>query len=253
MFDYIIMKQIYIICILLLLAIIIIYFQKYQYETFFNDNINENLDFYVITLKNPDRIQNINFQNQKLNANIIMIDAVKGITLNQKELLQNGELSQLFYNDNEIKRNKEIGCYKSHFNIYNLINNNFNKKKYSIILEDDFNVIPENITEKIFNLINNITDLDFDIIFLGNTFVNHSDTVLKDNIYYIDKNKFTIGTFAYLINNKNVKKLIELTKIIDSPIDNKLDTLIKNNKINAYVVYPNLINYIAESKSDIIN
>lgn len=59
--------------------------------------------------------------------------------------------------------------------------------------------------------------------------------------------------FAYLINNKNIDKIINLTKLIDAPIDNKLDTLIKNNLLNAFVIYPNLINYIAESKSSIID
>ena len=245
------MKQIYIILILLIALLIFYYFQFNQKENF--NNINDNIDFYVITLKNPDRIENINLQNKKLNANIIMTDAVNGLFLNQNELLQSGELSAIFYN-NELKRSKEIGCYKSHLNIYNLINNNPNKKKYSIVLEDDFNIIHENnFVEKMENLITNLNDLDFDIIFLGNTFDNHSDVILKDNIYNIDKNKFTIGTFAYIVNNKNINKIIELTKIIESPIDNKLDTLIKNNKINAYVVYPNLINYLVESKSGIDN
>jgi GR25 family glycosyltransferase involved in LPS biosynthesis len=256
------MNKIYIIFILLLFAIAIIYFQTSHYELFINDDINDDINFYVITLKTPDRIQNINLQNKKLNANIIITDAVNGINLNQDELLKIGELSKLFYNNNDIKRNKEIGCYKSHYNIYNLINNNYNKKKYSIILEDDFNIIPENVTKQIQNLVKNLDDysnlnqnpnFDFDIIFLGNTFANHSNDVLKDNIHYIDKNKFTIGTFAYLVNNKNISKIIEATKIIDSPIDNKMDTLIKNNQINAYVVFPNLINYIVECKSNITN
>lgn len=241
------------ICILLIVVLLIFYyFQDIKNEHFSSEIINNNINFYVITLKNPDRIENINLQNKKLNANIIMTDAVNGANLNQNDLMQIGELSSFFFNNNELKRNKEIGCYKSHINIYNLINNTANKKKYSIVLEDDFNVIPDNIIEKIDILLNNLNDLDFDIIFLGNTFDNHSVDIVKGNIYNIDKNKFTIGTFAYLINNKNISKLIEHTKLIDSPIDNKLDTLIKNNKINAFVVYPNLINYIAESKSDII-
>lgn len=239
--------------IILILLLIVFYYLWYnKCENFINDNLNNNIDFYVISLKNPERLENINLQNKKLIANINVIDAVNGLNINQTELLRLGELSQSFYNEIP-KRSKEIGCYKSHLYIYNLINNNLNKKKYSVILEDDFNVIPENLNEKMEILLNDISDLDFDIIFLGNTFPNNSNDKIKNNVYLIDKNKYTIGTFAYLINNKNINKIISLTKLIDAPIDNKLDTLIKNNLLNAFVVYPNLINYIAESKSNIMD
>lgn len=242
------MKTIFIIFILLIVTSI--YLQSYKCENFINNTMNNNIDFYIITLGQPDRLENINFQNTKLNANIIRTDAVNGQFLNQNELLNSGELSQSFYNG-ELKRSKEIGCYKSHYNIYNLIKNNPNKQKYSIVLEDDFNIIADNITEKIESLLNSISELDFDIIFLGNTFPNYSDKIIKDNIHSIDKNKYTIGTFAYLLNNKNINKIINVTKVIDSPIDNKLDTLIKNDQINAYVIYPNLINYKIENPSSI--
>ena len=243
-----------IIILLLILTLFVFYYCHSKSEQFENSsNINNNIDFYVITLSHRERLENITNQNKKLNANIIKTDAVDGKLLNQNDLLNKGEIAQVFFNNNELKRNKEIGCYKSHFNIYNLIDNNVNKKKYSIVLEDDFNVIPENIIEKIEKLLGSVDNLDFDIIFLGNTFDNHSNVVVKDNIYNIDKNKFTMGTFAYLVNNKNIKKIMEQTKLIDSPIDNKFDTLVKNNKLNAYVVYPNLINYMAEIKSDIMN
>lgn len=181
---------------ILILILIIFYFLQFnKYEKFINDNLNNSIDFYVISLKSLERLQNIDLQNKKLNANINIIDAVNGLQLNQNELLKLGEISQSFYNE-ESKRSKEIGCYKSHFNIYNLINNNLNKKKYSVVLEDDFNVISENINEKMETLLNNISDLDFDIIFLGNTFPNNSIDKIKDDLYLIDKNKYTIGTFC---------------------------------------------------------
>ena len=139
----------------------------------------------------------------------------------------------------------------SHEKIYNSIKNNENKKKYSIIFEDDFNIISENIVEKLNSIIENISDIEFDILFLGNTFDNKG-TEIKDCIYSIDKNKYTIGNFAYLINNKNINKILDLVKPIDSPIDNKIDTLIKNNKLNCIVVYPNIFNYMAEITSQIL-
>ena len=139
----------------------------------------------------------------------------------------------------------------SHDKIFNLIKNNTERKKYSIILEDDFNIIPDDIIQKLNNIILSIDTLEFDILFLGNTFDNVG-LQIKDNIYSVDKNKYTMGTFAYLINNANIDKLIQIINPIDSPIDNKFDTLIKTNKLNSLVVYPNVINYMTEIASNII-
>jgi GR25 family glycosyltransferase involved in LPS biosynthesis len=215
------------------------------------DNNLNNIDFYVITLHNPIRLLNIEKQNEKLNVKINIIDAVNGIYINQTKLLEDKILADKFSDIGNVKRNKEIGCFMSHEKIYNSIKNNENKKKYSIIFEDDFNIISENIVEKLNSIIENISDIEFDILFLGNTFDNKG-TEIKDCIYSIDKNKYTIGNFAYLINNKNINKILDLVKPIDSPIDNKIDTLIKNNKLNCIVVYPNIFNYMAEITSQIL-
>lgn len=232
-----------------LLIIIFISNKKSQKDNFVANDINQ-LDFYVISLHSPDRILNIETQNKKLNAKINIIDAVNGLKLNQSELLENKTLAPEFSDLINIKRSKEIGCYMSHDKIYNIIKNNPDKKKYSLILEDDFNIIPDNPIPKLNNIIGIIGGLDWDILFLGNTF-NNAGLQIKDNIYSVDKNKYTMGTFAYLVNNANIDKLINLIKPIDSPIDNKLDTLIKNNKINSLVVYPNIINYMVEIPSNI--
>ena len=93
---------------------------------------------------------------------------------------------------------------------------------------------------------------NFDIIFLGNTFDNVG-LQYKENIYHIDKNKKTVGTFAYIINNKNIDKIISLTKLIDESIDIKLNNLIVSNLLNAYVVYPNVISYKEGILSEILS
>jgi GR25 family glycosyltransferase involved in LPS biosynthesis len=217
---------------------------------YFTNDVNQ-VDFYVISLRSLDRLLNIETQNKKLNAKINIIDAVNGININQHDLLEAKILSLGFYDMGNIKRSKEIGCYMSHDKIFNLIKNNTEKKRYSIILEDDFNVIPDDIIQKLNNIIISIDTLDFDILFLGNTF-NNTGLQIKDNIYSVDKNKYTMGTFAYLINNANIDKLIGLIKPIDSPIDNKFDALIKNDKLKSLVVYPNIINYMIEIPSNII-
>ena len=243
----------YIVLLFVCVVLLIIFYIgniKSQQE-YFSNNDAEQLDFYVISLRSPDRLLNIEAQNKKLNVKINIIDAVNGININQNELLENKTLSSKFIDASNIKRSKEIGCYMSHDKIYNIIKNNTERKKYSIILEDDFNIVPDNdAKQKLSDIIGSIDGLEFDILFLGNTF-NNAGIQIKNNIYLVDKNKYTIGTFAYLINNANIDKLINLVKPIDSPIDNKLDTLIKNDKLNSLVVYPNIINYMAEITSGI--
>lgn len=215
-----------------------------------NNNIKE-VDFFVISLRNPNRLLNIDNQNKKLNVKITIVDAVNGVNINQNKLLEDNILSINFSDIGSLKRNKEIGCFMSHEKIYNIIKNNNEQKRYSLILEDDFNIISDDITKLLNDILVTIDTMDFDILFLGNTFDNIGSQV-KNNIYSIDKNKYTIGNFAYIVNNKNINKLITLIKPIDSPIDNKIDTLIKNDKLNCMVVYPNIINYMVEITSEIL-
>ena len=81
----------------------------------------EKIDFYVISLRNPNRLFNIDNQNKKLNAIINIVDAVNGIYINQNKLLEDNILTKKFYDIGNMKRNKEIGCFMSHEKIYNII------------------------------------------------------------------------------------------------------------------------------------
>lgn len=233
--------------------------KKISNDNFMSSSLQDNnnydskeIDYYVISLHNPNRILNIENQNKKLNVKINIIDAVNGVYINQNKLLEDNILALNFSDIGNSKRNKEIGCFMSHEKIYNIIKTNDDRKKYSLIFEDDFNIIPNNFMKLLNEIIKIINTMDFDILFLGNTFDNVGSQI-KDNIYSIDKNKYTIGNFGYLVNNNNIDKLIGLIKPIDSPIDNKIDTLIKNNKLNCIIVYPNIINYMVEITSEILH
>jgi GR25 family glycosyltransferase involved in LPS biosynthesis len=238
-----------------IIILLIIYIIAYIFITTLDKKekfteLEEIVDVYVVTLKNPERLLNIALQEKKFNIPIKIIDALYGPNIDTNELLKNGDLLPEFNND-KISRKKEIGCYQSHKIIYDLISKN-KTKKYTLVLEDDFNVMNDNFREVFENILKNINDLDFDIIFLGNTFDNIG-TQYKENIYYIDKNKKTIGTFAYIINNKNIDKIINLTKLINEPIDIKLNNLIVSGLLNAYVINPNIINYKDSITSEILS
>ena len=83
--------------------------------------------------------------------------------------------------------------------------------------------------------------LNFDLLFLGTNTNNHGD-LIEDNVYSIDINNVVYGTHAILVNNQNISKIIDKTKFIHLPIDAKFTDLIHNKELDAYVIYPHIVN-----------
>ena len=223
----------YLISILLIVIVIIFAFfkPKYNIELFYTDT----LDLYVITLGNKERLENIELQQKKINNKIDIFPAVNGKKSDINELKKKYNIK------NEKLRMSEIGCYLSHLNIYKKIKKD-NKKGYTIIFEDDFVVKSDNLlyeVKKIITILNN-KNIDFDFIFLGNLRNNHGKNI-QDNIYNIDNANNLYGTHGYIVNNKNIDKIIDKTKKIDRPIDIIIQDLTYKKILTTIVISPNLI------------
>jgi len=203
---------------------------------------------YVISLRREDRLKNIEDQQKKINHNIEIFNAVKGDKLDLDNMINDGIISSSWKNGAEYKK-REVGCYLSHYNIYNKILND-REPGYTIIFEDDFNIIVDHFIINVNKIVESLND-DFDVIFLGNYTNNHGE-LFKDNIYYVNQNDILIGCFGYIVNNRCIDKIIRFTKNIDMPIDWKFYTLCKNGELNIFVAYPNLVNII-DSESNIRN
>ena len=151
------------------------------------------------------------------------INAIDG-----KKLTPNIYLKKLFI-DNTFKYMRGVmGCALSHLFLWQqLLDDKMND--YYIILEDDINKVANNIKDKLNTL--HQTMIDTELIFLG----YHMWSVNRNkvsNIYDIESNNITIdkldknlyigGTFAYSINKKGAKKLINYIckNGIKYPIDN---------------------------------
>jgi GR25 family glycosyltransferase involved in LPS biosynthesis len=209
---------------------------------------SDGIEYYIISMKKANRLENIQKQLNKINnnrndkINFNTVDAVVGTELDLNDLIKKNILSS-DYNGNGIfnskQRKGEIGCYLSHVKIYNIIKNN-NKVGYSVILEDDFDIKSDNFLEKMEKIINLVKDIDFDLLYLGTNYNNHGEHIIED-IYHVDKKGNLFGAHAILINNKNIDKLIELTKLVDYPIDVKLEQLCFSDKLNSIVLYPHII------------
>lgn len=234
--------------ILFLIFIINVCLSRDNKETFNESNIN----MYVISLKHQDRLDNIQKQKDKINKDINIFEAVRGDFIDfsniKNEYSIGGRFTELTQSIKHTDK-RVLGCYLSHLNLLKKIKQE-NQSGYTVIFEDDFNIISNNFIESIYNILNNIAKQKntFDMIFLGNTYSNKGDNIIE-NIYDIDVNTNLYGTHAYLINNKNIDKIINNINHIDEPIDVRYEYLGKNKILDIYVVYPVVVNIINSSST----
>lgn len=217
----------------ILLFLLFLLLQINNFETFINSN---HIDYYVIHMeKNTNRINNIKDNEIKLNNHIQIFNAVVGNDVNLDNL---SIYEKNLINNFDYIYKGEIGCYLSHLMlIKSLLNINTG---YTVIFEDDFKIIDNNLDQKINNILSSI-DIDFDILYLGNLNNNHS-SLYKNNIYYINPEQPLWGTHGYLINNKNIKKIYNSLLNMDKAIDNKIKENFDNKILNGLVIYPILVN-----------
>ena len=243
-------SYLYIFVTIIIVSILILITVSYKTkENFENPEItNNNIKIYVITLRQEQRMENIKKQENKINKKIEAFDAVKGDLLNVDELIRNGILSESYKNAEKLIK-REIGCYMSHINLYKLIKET-NQSGYTIILEDDFHIEVDDFMKVVKNSIKKLQNIDFDLLFLGNINDNHGEKVVG-NIYKITDKVRLFGTHCYLVNNKNIDKIINTTKFIDNQIDVKIEQLSKKNELNVLVIYPSIATQKGSSYSSI--
>ena len=210
------------------------------------DNIeNDSIKMYVISLRREDRLKNIAEQQRKIDVDIEIFDAVKGDQLNIDKLMDDGIISRGWENGPSFKK-REIGCYLSHFYIYNKIVAN-KLPGYTIIFEDDFKIESDNFMDDVKKAIN-ITKGEFDLLYLGNHNSNHGE-LYSDNIYNVNKEETLIGTHCYIVNNKHIGKIIQETEDVDMAIDIKLNDLSQKGKLIILVMYPTIVSQGAETSN----
>ena len=212
------------------------------YFSFFNTTemfggFNENgINCYVISMRDEKRLENIKNNQAKLKFKINVFDAVNGSEINLNDvtdpIIEDGYKPS---DDNKIRK-REIGCYLSHYNIYKKIESE-TQTGYTIIFEDDFLINVDDFEEQIVNSLKDLETHDFDIIYIFNHSKNIGEPV-NQNICKIDKNKNLWGTCAYIVNNKNINKILNETKILNAQIDYRLQESIKHDKLTAFTFCP---------------
>jgi hypothetical protein len=236
---------------LLLLFVIIVICLSFVENEGFHETSVKNIDFYVITMGPEDRLKNIAQQTDNINSTnfgpdkvtIEKIDAVVGASLNLDDVIARGILmptiheENTWFNDNPKNKKNEIGCYMSHLKAYNTILEKKHRRDYSVIFEDDFNVNPYFL-----RLVNDslilLKDIDFDILVLG-AGGGHGEQI-TENIYNTVP---TFGAYGYLVNNKNIEKIIEHLSFIDNIIDVQIYKKGQEKKLIVYRIYPTIVDH----------
>lgn len=194
----------------------------------------ENVDFYVITMGNEDRLENIRTQLKKMNTNaetynvvIYKVDAVVGKTLDLDALIHDGTLSPNVYvnegaafNVNLENRKNEVGCNLSHLKTYRMILDAKAPNRFSVIFEDDFEV-SDQFLDKLDGILEKVLrqNIEFDILMLsmlGNVGEKVYEDIYKINCPAIDSCYYS---HAYIVNNKNIDRVVDAMKYIERTAD----------------------------------
>ena len=264
--------------ILVTCVILLFYFNKSKkIENFESNPIQfeiDDVDYYVITMGQPKRLQNIQDQIDKMNKeydgdtpiDIIHIDAVNGDHLDLDELVSAGKmpkevLTEPIYNgfmpgEKMHRRKYEVGVYMSHVKSLEQVKQS--KKPYSIIFEDDFE-IQDGFFDKLQDSMDYIlkNKPDFDLVLLGLNGPGVKSEHIDKNIYKFSCEKEDLhnkcyGIHAYLIPNKTANKLLPMLNQIDEIIDAKIFRLAVDGKINIYQIAPDLVKQNSPSTGSII-
>jgi glycosyl transferase, family 25 len=242
------------------------------------DLLNDYYDkiYLVIIERNiPERLNKIELALKGLNYTIFK--GVDGRLLSEQEKTEiydhvnsskyMDEYFQFRYHQSDLSGLNigNIGCSKSHLNIYNeMLQKGY---KRILILEDDarFDYKQIHLIPQIFQEMPNDAELFYwgyrwydcesflsrlkrkyfipiQFFLLGK---NVKQSVLENNIKYPKKYKkniwysgFHAGTHAYAITNETAKKLIELNDPVVFAADSALSYLVKNKLIKAYIAVP---------------
>jgi len=203
-------------------------------ESFENDE--PQIDYYVISMKGQDkRINNIQTQQKKINTVINVFDAIIGEDVDMDNV-PDQIVAEEFKEDSK-HRKREIGCFLSHYYILKLIESDGNPDGYTVIFEDDFNIIVDGFEEKLKSTLDSMSEHDFDILYIE-TLSNNMGDPLTDDVCHIDTTKDFYGTQAYIVNNASIDRLLDATWKIDMPIDIKYREAIKSKDLTAYTFCP---------------
>lgn len=237
-------KILFVLLIIILMVLLKIK-QKIIRENFisYNDIRNEFGNIYIINMdKDKDRMKELDLEMKQNNLKYIRIPAVDG-----SKLTENSFLVKKYFGKPKIKySNGQKGCTLSHIGIWNKIKKN--NSKYNIVLEDDV-IIPKKLFKKL-NIYLKQLPKDWDFLFLGGNRITGKK--YKNNLVKPDINvKWgNYGTFAYLLNSRNIDKILNKCKNIVLHTDTFIQKEL-GKELKIFFCNPQLIEHNYDNHSNI--
>ena len=151
---------------IIVLLLFILLWMVLDTSYFTNTSEDKLLECYVIHLdRSTDRLSNINNIKIKTNFMINIVNAVDGLQLDVKKLVNTGIVNPDYYKKHQ---NPSIyGCYLSHYNLIEMLLNKYEnnelKTEYSIIMEDDVVILDSQFDNSVKDIITKINKLNIEI------------------------------------------------------------------------------------------
>lgn len=209
------------------------------------DFTNDVARYYVIHMEGKaDRYENIKKQEDLLKHKITIFPAVVGADLDIESMRADGLLKPKWEtyryrisNENEKTMRGEVGCYMSHLKLLEKIAED-PYDGWTIIFEDDIDLEPD-FQERLLKQLPYLKE-EVDMVYVGSLNQPTCEDEKRRGADLCEVGN-PWGTHAYMVNRNSAKKIRDLIGYIDREIDIKYVTLIKEGKIDAFVVVPTLV------------
>ena len=190
----------------------------------YNNNLDKNIIQSVIINLEKDKSK---YENMTHNLNLFSIPHTRFNAILGSDVYDNLKSSGKIQNNGYNLRHHQVGCWQSHYKIWNnMIVNNIDKL---LIFEDDCYFV--NDFKGLYNqMLEMIKDKDFDILFLG---YSGTDVVINKELHVLDYG-VPRCTHAYILTLSGAKKLIEKMSVIDYPIDETIGKMFWRKELNGY-------------------
>lgn len=167
------------------------------------------------------------YENMSNKLNLFNIPYSRFNAILGTDIYDNFKATGKFQNNGYNLRPGQIGCWQSHYKIWqNMIFNNINKL---LIFEDDCYFV--NDFKDLYNeTLEMIKDKDYDILFLG---YSGSNIVINKDLHLLDYG-VPRCLHAYVLTLSGAKKLVEKMSVIDYPIDEIIGRLFHRKELTGY-------------------
>ncbi|XP_045784929.1 glycosyltransferase 25 family member [Maniola jurtina] len=158
---------------------------------------------------------------QELGMEVETVKAVNGRTLNPEDLRELNVRLMPEYEDPYHKRPikaGEIGCFLSHYNVWNkIVENGY---ELSMILEDDVRFVPY-FRLRFSGLLREVSGHDYDLLYLGRKIL--LDSAERPVTAHTTKPLYSYWTLGYLLTLRGARKLLEANPLQNVlPVDEYL-------------------------------